>query len=312
MDPNGLLVLGASGFVGRSLLKRLERQGRKIYSISRFVDGLSSKHVTVYKSSIDDSKLLEKILPKCSTVIHLASDTTPGSSALQPSVEADLNLLPTLRFLECLQDHSSIHLIFVSSGGTVYGTQPNDLFTENVALFPNSYYGAGKVSIEKFIFAYSSQTKASATILRPSNFYGPGQPYKKGFGIVPTIFHKILKNDTLQIWGDGEIIRDYLYIEDFIDLCEELLERTESSIPNGVSVFNVGSGVGTSLNDLCGIIENVTNRSVKRQYLPGRNVDVRHIILDSTLVKESFRWKPSTSLNEGLKSTWVWFQKNNS
>jgi UDP-glucose 4-epimerase len=307
--PDGILLLGASGFVGRCLVKSLHGQGRKVYAVSRTVPPADSANIHFIQSSIDNPELLEKILPECAVVLHLASDTTPGSSALKPSVEARLNLLPTLRFLECLQRHPHVRLIFLSSGGTVYGTQGVSHLKEDVALLPNSYYGAGKVAIEKFIFAYSHQTKGQVTILRPSNFYGPGQPYRAGFGIIPTIFNNILNDEILQIWGDGETVRDYLFIHDFIGLCLKLLSLPPSDGTSGAEVFNVGSGQGTSLNELCELVEKVTGRRVRRRYVEGRSVDVRRIVLDCTALVERYGWQVKTELTCGLEQTWQWFQK---
>lgn len=305
MPREGLLVLGATGFVGKRLLDRLQTRYPEIYAIARSADELQwNNTVHAYSASIDNQELLKKILPQCKTVIHLASDSTPGSSALQPSLEATVNLLPSLRFLEYLQDYDHISLIYLSSGGTVYGTQASDLVAEDVALSPISYYGAGKASLEKFILAYCSQTQGAATILRPSNFYGPGQPYRRGFGVVPTIFRHILTGETMQIWGDGKTIRNYLYIDDFVDLCVKLIDNTEK----GVKIYNVGSAVETTLNELCESIENATNMPVKRQYQAARQVDVKRIVLDCTRIREVHGWTPRTNLHDGLKNAWKWFK----
>jgi UDP-glucose 4-epimerase len=308
MMPKGILVIGGTGFVGRALLNRLNSYFPEIYTIARKDDSLEKlSNVSHFRSSLDNSVLLKKILPCCRVVFHLASETTPGSSILQPALEATNNLLPSLRLLECLQEYSHLSLIYVSTGGAIYGDSGKDKVSEDMPLFPLSYYGAGKAALEKFIFAYSRQTGNTALILRPSNIYGPGQVYKQGFGIIPTIFNHLLKGETLQLWGDGTTTRDYLYIDDFVDFCSMLL-RTPS-LENGVSrVFNIGSGKGTTIIELLTLIETITGESVQRVYQPARKVDVRRIVLDNTRINSKFQWSPRTELQTGLTKAWEWFR----
>jgi UDP-glucose 4-epimerase len=211
MSPQGISLLGVSGFVvGGCLLKRVQDIFPEIYAIARDPFDLTQNDgVLLYFSSLDNIELLKELFPKCKTVFHLASANTPGSSALVPTIEATENLLPSLRFLECLQEYKHIPLIYLSSGGATYGTSPKKLVTEDEPLSPLSYYGAGEASIEKFILAFCQQTQGGATILSPANCYGPDQKYRNKFRIVPTIFRHCLMKVPLPIWGDGEIIRDY-------------------------------------------------------------------------------------------------------
>ena len=306
MTPQGILLLGGTGFVGRAIAAGLSRRFPEIYNVSRTsYEWRGLKNIHSFASSLDDSLLLDNILPRCKIVIHLATETTPGGSALQPSLEAAANLLPTLRFLECLQKHPDILLVYVSSGGAIYGDCAHSLVDEDVALSPLSYYGAGKAALEKFILAFCRQTGGRAIILRPSNFYGPGQEYKKGFGIVPTIFHHMLTGKTLQIWGDGETVRDYLYMEDFIDLWVH--RYVDFAAHEGAAIYNIGSGQGTTLNELCQLAEAVSGKKIVREYLPARAVDVKSIILDCSRIERDYQWRASTDLYAGLAKTWEWF-----
>lgn len=306
--PEGILVIGGTGFVGRVLLAKLNSFFPEIYTIARKEDCLEKlPNVSHYRSSLDNSVLLKKILPRCRVVFHLASETTPGSSILQPALEATNNLLPSLRFLECLQEYSHLSLVYVSTGGAIYGDSGKDKVSEDMPLFPLSYYGAGKAALEKFIFAYSRQTGNTALILRPSNIYGPGQVYKKGFGIIPTIFHRLLKGEILQLWGDGTTTRDYLYIDDFVDFCLMLLRN--SSLENGVTrVYNIGSEKGTTLIELLTLIEQITGQSIQREFQPARKVDVSRIVLDNARINSKFQWSPRTDLQTGLTKAWEWFR----
>jgi len=306
--PEGILLIGGTGFVGRSLLARLHSIFPEIYTIARGNSNLKGyPNVYHHQASLDNSVLLKKLLPLCRVVFHLASETTPGSSVLQPALEATNNLLPSLRFLECLQEYSHLSLIYVSTGGAIYGDSENEKVSEDTPLSPLSYYGAGKAALEKFICAYTRQTGNKAMILRPSNFYGPGQVCKEGFGIIPSIFNHLLQGETLEVWGDGTTTRDYLYIDDFVDYCLILLRNL--SLENGVvKIYNIGSGKGTTLLELISKVEEITGRAILRNFHPARKVDVKRIVLDNSRINSSFSWSAQTDLQTGLKKTWEWFR----
>lgn len=305
MKPAGILLLGGSGFVGQQLLKQLPSQPGPIYVLARSAPPVNQPPgVTWYRDSLDNVNLLDKLLPQCQWVLYLASDSTPGSSALQPSFELSHNLLPMVRFLEVLQRYPAVKLLYVSSGGAVYGNPGAGLARETTPLFPISYYGAGKAALEKFIIAFSQQSQRTVIIVRPSNFYGPEQPHRPGFGVIATLFQHILSGQTLPIWGDGEAVRDYLYITDFVALCLALLQQPV--VGAGVKIYNAGSGQGTTLNQLCLQLEAITQRPVLRQYQPARNLDVRHIVLDCTQARQDYGWSPTVDLQQGLRLTWDW------
>lgn len=301
-SKQGILVLGGSGFVGQRLIPRLPSP---VYVLSRrFLTNLPA-NAQMLQTSLDDEQTLKNILPHCRWLIHLACDSTPGLSAGKPLLEAEKNLLPNLRLFQLLQDYPQVNLLYLSSGGAVYGNPQADIVTENMPLHPLSYYAAGKVAIEAFITALVQQSPRYAVILRPSNFYGPGQVYRPGFGIIPTILEYQHLGKPLQIWGDGENVRDYLFIEDFVELCLLLLKQPTPK--PGTHIYNAGAGCGYSLNQLCDMLEQVTGKAVLREYHPARAVDVRHIVLDTSRLQTDQGWQAQTRLKEGLQHTWQWW-----
>ncbi|MDM8546563.1 NAD-dependent epimerase/dehydratase family protein [Candidatus Venteria ishoeyi] len=304
-EPNGILVLGGSGFVGQCLLPHLPPP---VYVISR--QKLSNLPVgaQAFQVGLDDVPTLKKILPKCRWLIHLASDSTPGVSAGKPLFEAEHNLVPNLCLFELLQDYPHVKLLYLSSGGAVYGNPGDAAVSECTPLHPLSYYAAGKIALEAFITALVQQSPRPAVILRPSNFYGPGQAYRPGFGVIPTVLQYQQQGKPLHIWGDGENVRDYLFIEDFIQLCLLLLRQNE--LETGAKIYNVGAGYGCSLNQLCGLLEQVTGQRVLREYHPARAVDVQHIVLDTARIQSACGWQAQTALTQGLEKTWAWWHKN--
>jgi UDP-glucose 4-epimerase len=147
-----------------------------------------------------------------------------------------------------------------------------------------------------------------ALILRPSNFYGPGQHFRRSFGLVPTLFRHVADRTPLNIWGDGEIVRDYIYIDDFLRLCLAIAESGFAF--SRFEVCNVGSGTGHSINQVCSLVEEVTGACLEKKYLPARSVDLRRIVLDSSKTKRLFGWESSTPLSTGLSHTWHWFKSH--
>lgn len=303
-----IMIVGGRGFAGLTLLKHLNGLYDEIHVLTQrpFINDSSNKITYHYVNDLQ-GKTLDNLLAQCSAVIYLASNSTPGSSAEQPLFELHNNIQPAFAFIEHLQQHHHIHFIYVSSGGAIYDTRYylDQPITEDHLISPPSYYGAGKVAIEAFLMAFSHQFNHPVTLLRPSNFYGVGQPRKKDFGLIRTIFDSLITNQPIEIWGDGENKRDYIYIDDFAQACIACLNNTPSKTTH---IFNVGSGFGYSINEICAKIETVTSMSLTRQYKSPRTVDIRKITLNYRHLHQITGWIPTVTLDEGLNRMWTWLQ----
>jgi len=239
-------------------------------------------------------------------IFHAASSTTPGSTQLSPKQEASINIYPILNLLAHLQNSRST-LVFISSGGGVYDTDQAPPYNELSLTGSKSYYGAGKLAIENFLFSYNKQTSNPVVVLRPSNIYGPGQKQKMKFGLVPKLLAHSLNQENVEIWGDGAAVRDYLYIDDFLLLCSQVISTPFDS--SRVHTFNVGKGQGHSILDLCSEVERVTNNKINIEFCEARGVDARSIVLDCTKARDELNWIAETDLPSGLSATWSWFQQ---
>lgn len=299
-----ILIIGAGGFVGRHLARVCALRGQRVIAASRVAFEPDVPGIDVHAGALGEPHDFRPLLARSHLVVHLASASTPGSTAAQPLFELEHNLRPTLALLQAMQECADTPLLYVSSGGTLYGRQDNLCADESTSVSPRSYHGAGKVAAEHFIVAWCAQFGASATILRPSNLYGPGQTERAGFGVVPAALGKTLRGETLHVWGDGSATRDYLYIDDFMRLC---LAVADAPHPPGARIVNACSGVSVSLNALFAAIESVTGRHLERTYDPSRAVDALRVNMDASLVRELYGWTPQTPLLEGLRRTWEWF-----
>jgi UDP-glucose 4-epimerase len=285
VSRDSVLLLGGTGFIGNALAKRLKEE-----------------NVTTHILGRHDAERLEDLLPRCGTVVHLASATTPGSSATQPSLElSNLNL--TLRLLGLLKQRPDTHLIFFSSGGTIYGNAERMPITEGSPIAPLSNHGAGKASQEAFCRAARAQGHA-ITILRPSNAYGPGQGLRSGFGLVRTMLEHAFAGTPLEVWGDGENVRDFIYIDDVVEACTRLIKLPEDS-----GTYNLGTGVGVSINQLRRMVESASGKQVHTNYRPARSIDVRSVVLDISRIKVRLHWQPEVRLTDGLERTWKWLHR---
>ncbi|QIK80340.1 NAD-dependent epimerase/dehydratase family protein [Lysobacter sp. HDW10] len=300
-NRDAVLVLGAGGFIGRHVTNALAQRGTPVIAATRKQCTFDNVIVENVVSTFDEAVDFNELLTRCQTVIHTSSISTPGSSSATPQIDG--NLRPTLALLEAMQSRPDCKLIYLSSAGTLYGEKSVPA-RESDQIRPRSYHGAGKAAAEHFIQAWARQYGGSAVVLRPSNIYGPGQLAKSGFAIIPTAMECILKSAALTIWGNGEQIRDYLYIDDLVRIC---VASVEIQPDEEVLTLNVSSGMGTSLNELLAKIEAVAQEKLLRIYEEARPADVNSILISSDAAQKQLSWSPTTSLEEGLTQTWMSF-----
>ena len=299
-----VLVVGATGFLGTAICQGLVEQGKSVIAVGSKrkpeVPGVESSLRWASQGPSDTRALMENI----HSVIYLASASTPGSSAGKPMLEVNENLAPLAALLEAMGHASDKKLIYFSSAGALYGTPRDGIATELHLPQPRSYHGAAKVAAEHFIQAWTLQTGSKATILRPSNVYGPGQIAKSGFGIIPAALGCILRGEPLTIWGNGEAVRDYLFIDDMVSLTLTALDSDEY---RGARTINAASGRGVSINELLNLLERTTGRPLVRAYSTGRPVDMDRVLVGVKHAEAVLGWQPGMSLEKGLERTWNWF-----
>ena len=302
-----VLVLGGGGFIGTAVTQRLLAQGHQVTVFNKtppeaghpFAGG----EVPWVCGEFSDATDFRPLLQGVEAVLHLVSTTVPKSSMEDPVADARTNLCGTLRLLEQSRGTGVRKLVFISSGGTVYGRSQYLPIDERHPTEPLVAYGIVKLAIEKYLRMYSELHGLSVTVLRVANPYGEWQGAHAGQGAVGAFLRNALAGKPIEIWGDGGVVRDYLYVGDVAAAFVRALDH-----PAPHAVFNVGSGVGLSLNEVADQIDQALGRAIPRNYLPGRPIDVPANVLDSSLAARELGWRPETGMQEGIRRPAAWLR----
>jgi len=300
-SPMKCAVFGGGGFIGSSICDRLLQEGHSVRIFERpKVQPYREFRVDERVEWMEGDMLSEGDLKEClqgvDAVFHLVSTTLPKNSNEDHIYDVQSNLVGSLRLLEAMVTQKVSKIIFISSGGTVYGPPQYLPVDENHPTNPMVSYGITKLAIEKYLRIYRDLHGLKPIILRVSNPFGARQRIESAQGAVTVFLHRALHGDPIEIWGDGSVIRDYLHVSDVAEAFIKSLDYNGNEM-----VFNISSGKGISLNDLVTIISNSTGRSLKKQHLPARNFDIPVNILCNKLASREIGWQPKTDIEEAIK-----------
>lgn len=297
-----VVITGVTGFLGRHIARALLAAGHEVHGIARTTPSYPLPDGTQFiQGAIGNRALVGPLLEWAEALVHLAWEGTPASSQGLPVRELSANVLPTAALMEELLKHPECRVLFVSTGGALYpGTGHACTETDNAA--PRSYYGAAKGAVELMLHALCQQAGHRATVLRPSNVYGPGQPALPGFGVIPALMRCARDGIAFECWGNGTTTRDFLYIDDFTDIAQKALY---ADLPaSGFQLLNAGSGTMTSLEELRALMARVTGKEIAWHIREARVVDPTRVLLDSSRARELFGWWPKVGIEQGLRLTW--------
>lgn len=302
MTSASCLVLGGAGFIGRALVEKLARDGWRVRVLDRVAPAKPTAGVDYRIGSSDDEPVLRDALGKADVCFHLVSTTLPASSNKMILYDLDTNLRNSVRLMETCVELGVKKLVYLSSGGTVYGVGAGSKTSEDTPLRPICAYGVTKSSVELYLGLFRHLHGLDYRVARLSNPYGPGQSAQGAQGAVAVFMDKIAKGEVVEIWGDGSVVRDFVYIDDVISAIVELGENFSQKTER--SVFNVGSGLGVSLRELIRLIETAVGLKANIRFQPPRGVDVPLNILDCAAIHQAIGWRATTSIELGLKLTW--------
>lgn len=297
-----VLVLGGCGFIGSHIVDALLAAGHRVRIVSRRPEALRAPLPGVDYRLADcrDAAALSAAMVDQDCVVHALSSTTPGSGDRDPQDDVAQNLVSALTLLDLMSQAGVRRLVYLSSGGMVYGIPEIVPTPEAHPLRPIGSYGIVKVAVENYISMYARTSGLLSVILRPSNTYGERQGANGADGAVSALMRRTLSGERFEIWGDGSVVRDYLHVSDLARLC---LLAVESG---ATGTFNAGSGVGTSLKTIVERVAEVSGRSIDVGYGDARSVDSPVSILDVAAAGAAFGWAPTVTLTEGLRATWTW------
>jgi len=300
------LLLGGNGFIGSHLVDKLLAKGHSVRVFDKYEEHYRRPLAQVdYRfGDFGNRGLLPNILDGIDTVFHLINTTLPKTSNDDPVFDVQSNVIETLFLLEQCVSKGIKKIVFISSGGTIYGRPANLPVAEASSTEPECSYGITKLAIEKYLSLFNRLYGLNYTIIRPSNAYGSRQNPSGIQGVISVFLGKLAKNEPIEIWGDGEVVRDYIYITDLVAGIHKaaIIDTTDR-------IFNLGSGVGYSLNQIVDAMRTVTGMDVKIRYKDKRMFDVPKIVLDINKARELLSWTPCTPLITGIRETWDFIQR---
>jgi UDP-glucose 4-epimerase len=297
-------VLGGGGFLGTNLCRRLARAGHRVRAFGRrclFPEALDQ--IEWYQGDFCDPAALAAAIETYEVVFHLVHSTTPYSANLDMAADLQQNVIPSLALLSISRALDVRRVIFVSTGGTVYGSPELIPTPETAPTNPITAYGISKLAIEKYLALHERVYDLQYRILRVANAFGPFQVPAKNQGVISMLISRGLYGESIDIWGDGSAVRDYIFVNDVIDAMEAaMLDQSDARI------FNIGSGAGKSLLEIIDSIERLMNTKLRITWKGVRSVDVPKFILAVDRAKEILRWTPRTAFERGLEKTVDWWK----
>lgn len=293
-----ILVLGGAGFLGSHIVDKFLAENHDVVVYDLYPERFRRtprgiKFVTGDFGNV--GALNELVATGFNAVIHCVSTTTPKSSNESPEFDIQSNVIGTLYLLDICVRHKVGKLVFLSSGGTVYGNIGNlDAVDESHAVRPICSYGVSKLTIEHYLEVYRHLRDLDYVVLRLSNPYGERQSPLRALGALTVFLHRTLKQQDVEVWGDGSVTRDFIYVG---DVANAVYLATVNSTSG---VYNVGTGTGLSLRDILSHIAKAVGREPSVTWFPSRSFDVPRIVLNANKLKNATGWNCQTSIESGI------------
>ena len=309
-EKSRILITGGGGFIGSHLAEELKddylvRIFDKKYFSHQNIETFE-EDVEVLEGDFHNIKDVEAAVDGVDVVIHLAWSTLPAMSNANYRYDVETNIIPLLNALDLLNKKPIRKFIFISSGGTVYGNVENMPIREEERTHPLCSYGITKLMAEKYLFLNRHLFDLDYTVLRLANPYGERQNVQNRQGLIVTLLFDAIHHVPIEIWGDGTVVRDYLYIKDAARCVKKAIPYQGTQ-----KLFNVSSGEGHSINEILETIAAVTGTSVDVRYKEARKFDVQRNVLDNVLACRELGWRPEVGLEQGIEKVYQWMKRRN-
>jgi len=303
-----IAIIGGAGFIGTNLAlaisKEIDGSEHQLTVIDRDISyfetlkrqDLPNTVFKVFSYSLDTE--FDDQVSDMDVVFHLASTSIPGDSNRNIPLELEANVIVTAKLLDACVRQNVKKVVFISSGGAVYGKKGTCPIKEDTVTYPISSYGIQKITIEKLLYLYRYQKGLDYRIIRLANPYGPYQRPNGKLGVVTTFVYRALTDGMLEVYGDGSVTRDFIYIDDAVRGIMNIVKGE-----HGVRIFNLGSGKGTSVQQVIDAIKATIRSDLTVEYIAGRTADVPVNYLDISRYEEFFGKFNPISLNDGILKT---------
>jgi len=293
-----VLVTGGAGFIGSHLCQKLIKKGIQTVVLDNLSVGKKeniSPDSEFVKGDIQDLDLVKKVVGGVEAVYHLAANVTIRGSVDKFYEDAQTNIMGTLNLLRACKGSPVKKFIF-SSSMAVYADSPDPTpISENWAKEPISPYGIAKLASERYVLVAGKQMGISPTVLRFFNIYGPNQTYTPYVGVITIFINRLLANQSLSIFGDGEQKRDFVYVGDIAEAASRVLESEAAG-----QIMNVGTGKPTSVNQIANLLIKKIRPEVKPDYQEAHPGELRYSIADPSLLEKITSFKPQTRLEDKI------------
>ncbi|CAA6819617.1 MAG: UDP-glucose 4-epimerase (EC [uncultured Aureispira sp.] len=301
-----VFVTGGTGFMGSHIVELLLQEGHQITvltsssSIHPNIQHLQAK-IKIVRGDFGNYQLMLQYLQDTDIIVHIAWTTVPKTASENPIYDAQTNIIGSIHLLEAAVKAKVKKVLFVSTGGALYGVPQYTPIDEAHPIRPISAYGISKMAFERYLHFFYQNKGLDYGIFRIANAYGTRQNLTKNQGVIGIWLQKIKENKAIEIWGDGSVVRDYIYVSDVAQIIAKGMHYQGTQ-----KVFNVGSGLGYSLNDILNVCKKVSQKNPRVAYLNGRSFDVPVNILSIQKAVEELDWQPNISIEEGVQATWDW------
>ncbi len=304
---NTHLVVGG-GFLGSHVAHRLAAEGNTVIVYSRsfnewlvLEDRSSGGQIELAEGELPRGSGLVELIDSADVVFYLAGSSTPASAQTDPGGSIVSSVVPAAAVLDLMRETTTRRIVIASSGGTVYGAVTTLPTSEDHPTHPISLHGHNSLTVERYAMFFAEQHGFEPVIIRYSNPYGPGQLTRRGQGVVAAWCEAIAHDETITMYGDGQVRRDFVYVEDAAAATVLAGLRAD-----GPTIYNVGSGESSSLQALLDSLQRIAGREARVQHIPARPVDVPVTQLDCRRIARELGWTPTTPLEDGIRATWDW------
>ncbi len=303
-----ILVTGGAGFIGSHVADRFVERGHEVAVLDNLSSGFRSlvhPAARFFAADVTDPAAVERCFAEFQpeVVDHHAAQIDVRRSVDDPVLDATTNVLGGLRLLEACTRHGVKRFVYASTGGALYGEARHLPAAEDHPVNPESPYGVSKHTLEHYLYLWRLLHGLDYVVLRYPNVYGPRQNPHGEAGVNAIFIGQMLEGKRPRIFGTGEQVRDYLYVMDVVEGNELALTRGAGEI------VNLGTGVGTSVNQIYRELQDILGFKDEPIYEPPRPGEVQRIYLDATRAGQVLGWSPSTTFREGLVSTVEWSRR---